>query len=95
MIFFVIPHQISTGTFATVDMIPDNPGIWALVCKTNHHYHAGMQAKYDVRDDCQKGKDIKMDGTVRKYFIAAVEREWDYAPSGQEQLEGVALEKSE
>ena len=32
-------------------------------------------------------------GSVLEYFIAAVEREWDYAPSGVNQAEGVQLEQ--
>ena len=31
-------------------------------------------------------------GTTRTYFIAAVERKWDYAPSGYNKVKGVKLE---
>lgn len=30
--------------------------------------------------------------TTRTYFIAAVERKWDYAPSGYNKVKGVKLE---
>ena len=29
--------------------------------------------------------------TTRKYYIAAVEEEWDYAPSGYNKVKGVKL----
>ena len=32
-------------------------------------------------------------GKVRQYFVAAVERRWDYAPSGVNQAKGVELEQ--
>ena len=75
-------------------MTPDNAGEWALVCRTNDHYSAGMQAKYTV-GNCGKAPTKKPSGKVRHYYIAAVEVEWDYAPSGQEVLEGIPLEESE
>ena len=87
-------HSI-LGVFATLTMTPDNAGEWALVCRTNDHYSAGMQAKYTVRSDCGKAPTKKPSGKVRRYYIAAVEVEWDYAPSGQELLEGIPLEESE
>lgn len=83
------------GVFATLTMTPDNAGEWALVCRTNDHYSAGMQAKYTVRSDCGKAPTKKPSGKVRRYYIAAVEVEWDYAPSGQDVLEGVPLEESD
>lgn len=88
---------VTSGTFATVRMTPDNPGTWALVCKTNDHYSAGMQARYDVTDDCKKGEGrvAELNGKLRQYFIAAVEREWDYAPSGKDQLLNKRLEDVE
>ena len=76
-------------------MEPDNAGEWALVCKTTDHYSAGMQAKFKV-DKCQKPTKKKLvSGRTRRYFIAAVERIWDYAPSGQQELKGIPLQDSE
>ena len=75
-------------------MTPDNPGEWAVVCRTNDHYSAGMLAKYTVRKTCGKAPTVTPSGTIRLYYIAAVEVDWDYAPSGKDILEGVPLEKS-
>lgn len=30
---------------------------------------------------------------TREYFLAAVERTWDYAPSGQNKIKGVPLDE--
>lgn len=35
----------------------------------------------------------KTGSNVRKFFIAAVEQEWDYAPSGKNQAKGIDLEQ--
>ena len=76
-------------------MTPDNAGEWALVCRTNDHYSAGMQAKYTVRENCGKAPPMTQSGIPRRYYIAAVEVEWDYAPSGEDVLGGMPLDKSE
>ena len=75
-------------------MTPDNPGEWAIVCRTNDHYSAGMLAKYTV-NTCGKVPTTKTPENVRRYYIAAVEEEWDYAPTGRDVLEGKPLEESE
>ncbi|XP_051482285.1 ceruloplasmin [Apus apus] len=36
------------GTFQTVEMTPQNPGIWLLHCHVTDHIHAGMEATYTV-----------------------------------------------
>ncbi len=36
------------GTHATVDMHPDNPGIWMYHCHVNDHIKAGMMGSYTV-----------------------------------------------
>ncbi|XP_022788227.1 hephaestin-like protein [Stylophora pistillata] len=82
------------GVFSTLKMTPDNPGEWAIVCRTNDHYSAGMQAKYKV-NTCGKVQDKMPPGTVRQYYVAAIEEEWDYAPTGKDVLEGKPLEDSE
>ena len=76
-------------------MTPDNAGEWALVCRTNDHYSAGMQAKYTVKSDCGTAPPETLSEKVRRYYIAAVEVFWDYAPTGKDVLEGVPLESSE
>lgn len=75
-------------------MTPDNLGEWAIVCRTNDHYSAGMLAKYIVKA-CGKAPTTKPPGKVRRYYIAAVEMEWDYAPSGKDLMDGVPLSQSE
>ena len=77
-------------------MTPDNAGEWALVCRTNDHYSAGMQAKYRVRsENCGTRPDVTTSGKIRRYYIAAVEMEWDYAPTGMNVLAGEKLEDNE
>lgn len=44
---------------------------------------AGMQALYTVNScNWSPSKPDGLTGTVRRYYIAAVEMEWNYAPSG-------------
>lgn len=82
------------GVFGTLTMTPDNAGDWALVCRTNDHYSAGMQAKYKV-NTCNRNPELKTPGKTRRYYIAAFEMEWDYAPSGLDALDGKKLDQSE
>lgn len=73
-------------------MKPDDPGEWAVVCRTNDHYDAGMVAKFKV-NTCDK---IAPSSKIRKnrtYYISAVEEKWDYGPSGKNELEGTDLDK--
>ena len=35
---------------------------------------------------------VLLSGMTRTYYIAAVERKWDYAPSGYNKVKGVKLE---
>ena len=72
-------------------MMPDNPGEWAIVCKTTSHLTLGMETKYTVRGDCGKTPPEQTTGDkVRRYYIAAVEE-----ISGRDMLEGKPLEDSE
>ena len=75
-------------------MKPDNPGEWAVGCRTNDHHDGGMVAKFIVRKCGATGGSLT---TPRKrtYYIAAVEVDWDYAPSGRNILRGVKLEDDE
>jgi hephaestin len=36
------------GTHVTVDMKPDNPGVWMYHCHVNDHIDAGMMTSYKV-----------------------------------------------
>ena len=75
-------------------MKPDNPGQWALVCRTNDHFDAGMVAKFRV-NKC--GSEVIPINPVktRTYYIAAVEEIWDYGPSGMNNIKGTQLDKDE
>lgn len=75
-------------------MRPDNPGEWAVVCRTNDHFDAGMVAKFRV-NKC--GSEVVPMDTVktRTYYIAAVEEVWDYGPSGMNNIQGTELDNDE
>jgi hypothetical protein len=79
------------GTFESVKMTPDNPGEWAVVCRTNDHYDAGMVAKFRV-NTCSKVAPIFSSRKTRTYYIAAVEQRWDYAPDGKDNVKGTDLD---
>ncbi|XP_074612928.1 hephaestin-like protein isoform X1 [Acropora palmata] len=86
---------MSEGSLLTMQMTPDNPGEWKLVCRVNSNLRGGMVAKYIVQEDCGTAYTVnQMKGRKRQYFIAAVEETWDYAPSGQDLIEGKELEYS-
>ena len=76
-------------------MTPDNPGEWKIICQTTSHLTGGMESKYTVRENCGKTVSQQVQDTVRRYYIAAIEETWDYAPSGKDILGGTALEDSE
>ena len=75
-------------------MTPDNPGEWAVVCRTNDHHDAGMVAKFRV-NTCNRVAPKSESRKTRTYYVAAVEQEWDYGPSGKNLLNGKDLEKDE
>ncbi|KAL9983729.1 hypothetical protein ACROYT_G005948 [Oculina patagonica] len=84
------------GSLASVQMTPENPGVWKLTCRTNSNLRGGMVAKYAVLEDCGKASSGQpMNGRKRWYYIAAVEQTWDYAPSGKDLIDGVNLTDSE
>ncbi|CAH1245135.1 HEPHL1 [Branchiostoma lanceolatum] len=74
--------SIFPGSTETLEMVPDNEGEWAIKCVTNDHYSAGMKAKVSVETcDADDGPQFwfHSTGTIRTFYIAAVEEEWDYA----------------
>lgn len=73
----LFPH-IST----TLIMKPDTEGIFELSCKTTDHYTGGMKQHYKV-SSCSSWKPYMPSITLaeKKYYIAAVEVEWDYSPN--------------
>ena len=85
--------SIVLGSYQTISMQPDNPGEWAVVCRTNDHFDAGMVAKFRV-NKC--GSEVAIDAAkTRTYYIAAVEEVWDYGPSGMNNIQGTELDKDE
>ena len=75
-------------------MKPDNPGEWARVCRTNDHYDAGMVAKFRVHKCSPDGGEL-VSPKKRTYYIAAIEVDWDYAPTGMNMIKGIKLEDDE
>ncbi|KAL4232107.1 hypothetical protein ACF0H5_009683 [Mactra antiquata] len=86
---------IIPGLGFTAYMHPDNVGRWAVYCHTHHHLMAGMTAMYNV-NVCQGPQSLPVvpmnpSGAERTYYIAAVEIEWNYAPSGVDKITGKSL----
>ncbi|KAL4239418.1 hephaestin-like 1 [Mactra antiquata] len=74
-------HVIISGMAFSALMRPDNVGNWSIYCHNDIHYDAGMKVLYNV-DTCGSTDThfYQTTGTVRKYYIAAVERLWNYSP---------------
>ncbi|KAJ8033736.1 Hephaestin-like protein [Holothuria leucospilota] len=64
-------------------MLARNQGTWIVTSDVTTHFLAGMQALYTI-NSCGWTPTVPegLDGEVRRYFIAAVEQDWDYAPTG-------------
>ncbi|XP_067134536.1 hephaestin-like protein [Centruroides vittatus] len=83
----------------TVIMKAENPGEWAIDCRTNDHLMNGMRAIYKVRDcNRRNGKPEefwpvpdRFPKEARVYYIAAIEIEWDYAPFDRHIITGESL----
>jgi manganese oxidase len=39
---------VASAQMKTVDMVPDNPGIWLFHCHISDHMEGGMSAFYQV-----------------------------------------------
>ncbi|KAF5904859.1 hephaestin-like protein 1 [Clarias magur] len=80
------------ATFMTAEMKPLTIGRWLLNCQVNSHMQDGMQAMFNVSLCAGKTDSITpLNGTVRKYFIAAELIQWNYAPSGVDSLTNMSL----
>ncbi|XP_071837911.1 hephaestin-like protein isoform X2 [Apostichopus japonicus] len=74
-----ITPAISLNAFMTAR----NQGTWMLTSDVTTHFWAGMQALYTVNSCGQSPSEPEgLEGDTRRYYIAAVEQEWDYAPTG-------------
>ncbi|XP_062869627.1 ferroxidase HEPHL1 [Trichomycterus rosablanca] len=95
----VLGHRVDTvslfpATFMTAEMVPLVTGRWLLNCQVNTHIQDGMQALFQVSHCGGQTNSVTMDGTVRKYYIAAELVPWNYAPSGIDALTHVSLTES-
>eukprot|EP00794_Sanderia_malayensis_P014203 gene14203-15685_t len=79
------------GQARTFEMIADNPGNWALVCRINDHFSAGMKAMYAV-NNCSKANTPMSTTVHRRFHIGIVEIEWDYAESNRSLLHDFDLD---
>uniref|UniRef100_A0A1W7RAF4 Hephaestin-like protein n=1 Tax=Hadrurus spadix TaxID=141984 RepID=A0A1W7RAF4_9SCOR len=70
------------STHHTAIMVADHVGEWELECKTVDHHIAGMRALYEITgtDGNQSPGQVMGSGRIRRYYLAAVEKEWNYAP---------------
>jgi hephaestin len=41
--------SIAPAQMETVDMVPDDPGIWLFHCHVSEHMDSGMVTRYEVR----------------------------------------------
>ncbi|XP_030056055.1 ferroxidase HEPHL1 isoform X1 [Microcaecilia unicolor] len=78
----LFPHSSST-----VSMQPDEVGSFELVCRTTDHFIGGMKQMYTVNNCCNTSTSSQKYSTVRTYYIAAEEVEWDYSPDRRWELE--------
>ncbi|XP_067898713.1 ceruloplasmin [Heterodontus francisci] len=58
-------YDLFPGTFQTVEMTPQHPGIWLLHCHVTDHIHAGMETTYTVH---KKPEETSIFGKVKKFF---------------------------
>uniref|UniRef100_A0A670Y626 ferroxidase n=1 Tax=Pseudonaja textilis TaxID=8673 RepID=A0A670Y626_PSETE len=69
-------------------------GTFQVACRTFEHFTGGMKQWYNVKS-CGKSSsdDHRHHGTVRTYYVAAEEVEWDYAPNktwAEKKMEGMS-----
>uniref|UniRef100_H3ADM4 ferroxidase n=1 Tax=Latimeria chalumnae TaxID=7897 RepID=H3ADM4_LATCH len=78
----LFPH-----TTATAFMQPDDVGTFKVNCRTNDHHIGGMKEFYYVSDCANKSIPEQAFGTMRTFYIAAEEVEWDFSPDRSWELE--------
>ena len=84
------------GMSASFTMVAKNVGRWALECKVNDHYMAGMKALYDVKAcESNRVKTMTVTGAIRTFFIGIIETEWNYADSDKNLLTGDKLDEKD
>ncbi|VDI70114.1 Hypothetical predicted protein [Mytilus galloprovincialis] len=73
---------VGNGEAVTVTMTPDNIGVWLIKSGQTNLQEDGMIATYTVKDCGIKSyvpKSIQSGGKLWRYYIAAVDVEWEYA----------------
>ncbi|MGH0177371.1 UNVERIFIED_CONTAM: hypothetical protein FKN15_075185 [Acipenser sinensis] len=87
----LFPH-----TSVTAAMQPDTAGKFEISCRTSDHYLGGMKGFYSVQDCGNRTVPHQLFGSLRTYYIAAEELEWDYSPdrSWELQLHNASMEES-
>lgn len=74
-------------------MVSNNIGKWALECKVNDHYMAGMKAHYTVKQCGARKANPSKTGVTRGHYVGIVEIEWNYAESEKNLLTGDILDE--
>ncbi|XP_022525192.2 ceruloplasmin [Astyanax mexicanus] len=72
----VFPHVSHT-----VIMEPDSMGTFEVTCKIADDNHVGMRANYTVEKCSIFSRQTEVMLHQKKYYIAAVEMDWDYSPT--------------
>jgi hephaestin len=76
------------GSTHSLDFSTENSGKWLLHCHIGDHIAAGMKAIYSVERDPSlpphAGVKPGQNGTVRNYFVAVDEVDWQYVPQGKD-----------
>ncbi|NXP50069.1 HPHL1 protein, partial [Heliornis fulica] len=70
----LFPHLSGTAL-----MQPDRVGTFKVVCRTFDHFVGGMKHLYEVSSCRNNTRAKQQQGSMRLYYIAAEEVEWDYA----------------
>ncbi|XP_065137982.1 hephaestin-like protein 1a isoform X2 [Paramisgurnus dabryanus] len=78
----LFPH-----TTVTVNMIPNNNGMFELSCRTGNHYNSGMQQHYKVKVCSAESPPPEHFTSDIHYYIAAEEVLWNYAQDYTWELE--------
>ncbi|XP_048258570.1 hephaestin-like protein [Haliotis rufescens] len=82
--------QVFPAVFKTGMMTVGAPGHWIIGCMVTDHFAGGMNA-YFVVENCGARESPKLQGTIRNYYLAIEEEEWNYGPSGLDRFNGGKL----
>jgi FtsP/CotA-like multicopper oxidase with cupredoxin domain len=77
--------EMIAGSSYTVDMVPDLAGRFQFGCGIDEHFKGGMVGSFLVQSRVGAAA-AALGGVTRSYFLAAVERQWNYAPTGTDTI---------